>query len=354
MFHVTDALRRARGRMMDAAGLGPVETPHRVVAERPGLRLRAYGEAAADRAGRAPLLIVPAPIKRPYIWDLRPEASVVRRCLDAGLPVYLAEWTDPGPDTADFGLAEYAGRLLDDALDAIASDMGGGKKGKADGGAVLAGHSLGGTLAAIYAAQRPQRVRGLVLVESPLHFGADSGDASRMVARAPHARRVRGAYGTVPGSFLTVVSVAGSPEQFVWSVMRDRLTSAGDPEARRTHAAVIRWTLDEFPMPGRLFEEVVEGLYREDRFFRGTLEVAGRTLGPRDLTVPVLTVVNPDSTLIPPDSVLPFLAASGAAETRVLHYHGDRGVAVPHVGPLVGRSAHEELWPEILRWIAVR
>jgi hypothetical protein len=43
------------------------------------------------------------------------------------------------------------------------------------------------------------------------------------------------------------------------------------PEVLAAHLGVERWTYDEFPMPGRLFEEVLELLYREDRLMKGVL-----------------------------------------------------------------------------------
>jgi polyhydroxyalkanoate synthase len=49
------------------------------------------------------------------------------------------------------------GQYLPTAVDAIAGD-GGGER------VLLAGHSLGGTLAAIFATLNPDRVRGLVLL----------------------------------------------------------------------------------------------------------------------------------------------------------------------------------------------
>src|SRR5688572_30630656 len=97
-----DRYRRWQGSLMDAAGYGPVETPHRVIHEEPGLRVRAYGGPGGGPA----MLIVPAPIKRSYIWDLSPERSVVRRFLEVGFQVFLAEWLDPGPAEQDFGLAD--------------------------------------------------------------------------------------------------------------------------------------------------------------------------------------------------------------------------------------------------------
>jgi len=62
--------------------VSPQETPHTGVHGERGVALRRYG---GDAASGPVVLIVPAPIKRPYIWDLAPEVSVVRRCLAAGV-----------------------------------------------------------------------------------------------------------------------------------------------------------------------------------------------------------------------------------------------------------------------------
>jgi len=117
---------------------------------------------------------------------------------------------------------------------------------------------------------------------------------------------------------------------------------------------VARWSLDEFPLPGRLFVDLIERLYRRDAFFRGGLPVAGLRTGAADLRLPLLTVANPDSMVIPPGSVLPVHEAAPHPASRHLWYAGDRGVMVQHVGILVGRTAHRRLWPEILAWLAAR
>src|SRR5688572_28106421 len=72
----TDEARRHVGRGLDALGLGPDETPYRVVGEWTAARLRAYHPKQTS-AGPV-VLIIPAPFKRAYIWDLLPPVSVVR------------------------------------------------------------------------------------------------------------------------------------------------------------------------------------------------------------------------------------------------------------------------------------
>ena len=121
----------------------------------------------------------------------------------------------------------------------------------------------------------------------------------------------------------------------------------------RTHLRVLRWAGDEFRMPGALFRDVVERLYRDDAFARGTLRVAGERIGPDTLTASLTTVVAPRSAVIPPGSVVPVHEAAAAPDKLLLEYRGDVGVALQHVGVLVGRNAHRDLWPGILQRLAV-
>jgi polyhydroxyalkanoate synthase len=333
-----DILRRCQGEFLDRLGFGPAPTPSRIALRLPGALLRAYGGDAAEPV----LLIVPAPIKRAYIWDLAPPVSVVQHCLAHGLRVYLVEWTELEPETAP-GLSDYADRLLLACLDAVALETGRER-------AVLAGHSLGGTLAAIFASLHPKRVEGLILLEAPTKFGRDAGPFAPFVAMMP-ASAVREVFGTVPGTFLDIVSATASPVSFIGARCLDRVTAMGDPRAVTTQMRVERWALDEFPMPGRLFEDVVEELYRNDEFLRGTLCVNGRAASPEALRMPLLSVVRPSSLIIPPQSVLPLHDLAPTRRQRLLRYDGDRGVSLQHVGVLIGETAHRRIWPGILQWI---
>jgi polyhydroxyalkanoate synthase subunit PhaC len=341
---VNDELRRAAGAFLDAIGLGPVQTPSRIARQQRGFRLRAYQEPAHAPA----LVIIPAPIKRAYIWDLLPEVSVVAQCQARDLQTYLLEWIPPTASEDEFGLTEYTDAFITAALDTVRAETGQDK-------VTLAGHSLGGTFAAIFAASHPERMQALVLVEAPLAFGEQQGPLERAASLMPATRGVRAAVGSpVPGSFLNLISVAAAPRAFVWQPWSDLPASMVSRQRAAVHVRIIRWTLDEFPLPGRLFEDTVELLYRQDQFRRGKLRIGRSTVAATALRGPVLAVVNPHGDVVPPDSCLAALDRIPDDNKRIEYYWEESGPALQHVGPLVGPDAHKHLWPDILNWVCAQ
>ena len=338
MLASVDLLRRMQGDALGLLGLGPVECDYRIVASGARWRLRRYAESDAG----PPLLIVAAPIKRPYIWDLVPEVSAIRRCLEGRLAVYLLEWLPPRASDGSAGLEAYAGQAIEEAVAGCCHEAGGAKP-------FLIGHSLGGTLAAIFAAIEPSAVRGLVLLSSPLCFApGSSAFRDALVAVAPSGFSTDE---VVPGALISQLAAVASPGTFVWSRLLDFGLSASDPRALEVHTRVERWTLDEFPLPGRLVGEILQWLYCEDRFCVGTLRIGEKLARPSALEVPTLAVVNAADEIAPSDSILPFLNRMPKGRAQLLEQPGEIGVGFQHLAPLIGRYSHASIWPRIISWL---
>ena len=325
-----DAARRQLGKMLDSLGYGPQPLPSHPLISRPLFELHSYGGNPADPA----LLIVPAPIKAFYIWDMIPERSVVKRGLEAGRRVYLLRWEHPDRHDRPHGLADYVA-AVQEAVAAI------------EGPVVIAGHSLGGTLAAIYASLEPERLQGLLTVSSPLHFDPDPGAVESLLEafRPP----VPDPLGQRPGSSLSLSAYMAAPVDFGRERWLDWCHSWPDPQATSMHLRVTRWTLDELPMPRQLFEDVLEQLYSNDRFARGELRLGDRLASLARLELPMLILAEARSRVVSPASAYP--TALSARGVRVLWYEPEWGVGLQHVGPLIGANCHRQLWPRIQDWL---
>jgi polyhydroxyalkanoate synthase len=311
-----------------------------VVLRKPGVTLKGYGEPSR---ARPVILMVPAPIKRAYIWDLAPGASVVEQCVSGGAQPYLIQWEEP---QAAFGLEDYGERLIRACIEAIGAETG-------EENLFLIGHSLGGVFAAIFASLHPSWLRGLVLLGSPLHFdfAREAGALGPVIATLSRSGLLGAMPDNLPGSCLSLVSFMASPTTFSRDRWVDWLRSLPDHEAVKTHLRVERWSLDELPLARQLVVDIEEQLYREGAFLRGKLALGSRTASAREVVTPLLVVADEHCAIVPPGAILPFVEAAGATDKSLLWYEGDIGAALQHIGMLIGRNAHRHLWPEVLRWM---
>ena len=339
-FAMSDVLRRSQGQAFEALGLGPSECPYQIPTSGPFWRLRDYGSHAPAPS----VVIIAAPIKRPYIWDLSPSVSAIRYCMRQGMHVHLLEWLPASQATGHNGLAEYT-----DAISGcVAKISGDGARAKP----FLFGHSLGGTLAAIFGALASESIRGLVLLGAPLCFRpATSRFRDALVSLVPSGLSDAE---PCPGSLLSSMSTLASPHTFIWSRLADAAFSLANGRALEIHARVERWALDEAPLPGRLVNQLVDWIYREDRLCRGELMIGGKLIGPQSVSAPTLAIVNSSDDIAPRNCVEPFINAMATTDVHIIEFPGELGVGLQHLGVLIGQAAYAQVWPKIIAWIGAR
>jgi len=335
-FDISDILRRAQGDVVGAFGLNPEESPHQIIASGVHWRLRDYGGNNRSRS----LLIIAAPIKRPYIWDLAPSISAIRFCLHQALHVQLLEWMPASMNAGNIGLDEYVLAISE----AVATSTAIAKGAKP----YMIGHSLGGTLAAVYGAFQPESIKGLVLLGAPLCFEPSKSQfRDALISFVPRKISEDEPF---PGSLLSHASALASPNTFIWSRLIDAALSVGDPLAMEIYARVERWALDEVPLPGKLVHQIIDWLYRENRFCRGNLKIREQFVGPQGLSTPTLMVINTADQIASLASLIPFTEKM-TTKMQIIQYPGEVGVCLQHLGILVGRQAQATIWPDILSWI---
>jgi polyhydroxyalkanoate synthase len=253
----------------------------------------------------------------------------------------MLEWLPASQATSMNGLDEYTD-AISECTARISRESGGEKL-------LLVGHSLGGTLAALFAALKSDVIRGLVLLSAPLCF---QPEASRfrdaLVSLVPSGLVAKEPF---PGSLLSHMSAMASPDTFIWSRLTNAATSTIDNHTLEIHARVERWALDEVALPGKLVHEIMEWLYREDRFFRGDMAIGGKRIGPSTLAAPSLVVVDAADEIAPIGAVKPFIDAMAKGRGQIIEFPEESGVPLQHLAILIGQKAREVVWPEIISWM---
>jgi polyhydroxyalkanoate synthase subunit PhaC len=331
------------GEAVPAAALGPVETgatPRQVVWTRNKTTLYRY-EPLAPREHATPVLLVYALINRPYILDLRPESSLVRTLLDRGYDVFLLDWGVPGWEDRGTTLDELVGDHLPRAVERMRRAGGGGDY-------TLLGYCMGGTMAAMHAAVRPEGLRNLVALTTPIDFSHAGIHALWTDPRHLDARALVDALGNVPASLIDLGNkmlrpVANFVE--VHASMLDRLLAGRDMTSWR---AMNQWVNDGIPFPGSAFVQWMEDHYQGNRLVRDELELDGRPVRLGTIEVPVLAIAGARDHIVPPAMARPLVERVRSDDAEYAE------IPAGHVGMLVGSGARTMLWPLLLDWLDAR
>ncbi|MFB6166580.1 MAG: alpha/beta fold hydrolase, partial [Haloarculaceae archaeon] len=174
---MTEATEKAAVAEERAGPLAHIEvgqTPSEVVYTENKLELLHYKpedagiEVPEEDKNDVPILVVYALINKPYILDLQPERSVVRRLLEAGHDVYLIDWNEPSQLDQFLTLDDYVNRYIENCVDEV-RDRSGYEQ------INVLGYCMGGTMSAMYAALHPEKVNALALMAAGLYFENTGG-----------------------------------------------------------------------------------------------------------------------------------------------------------------------------------
>ena len=314
-------------------------SPREVVYQENKARLFHY-RAAVNEVKPVPILVVYALINRLYILDLLAERSFVRHLLDEGLDVYAVDWGTAGEEdrslTLDYHIEGYLDRMV--------------KKVIALSGApqiTLFAYCMGGTLAAIYTALHPARVKNLVLLTTPINF-AEAGYFTRVVDKEyfPLDTLVD-TFGNIPPWFMQagfkLLNPAGDLVKYY-----NFIKHMHDDQFLENFFAVETWVNDNVPFPGETYRKYLRDLYQENLLYKGRLEIDGQRVDLKRITASHLSVAASGDTIVPPEAAI--------CMRELISSQDNEAVVLPggHVGVIIGGRALKTTWPRIADWLLPR
>jgi polyhydroxyalkanoate synthase len=318
-------------------------TPSEVVYRENKLELHHYEPLVPEEERHdVPLLFVYALINRPYILDLQPDRSVIRRMLEAGFDVYMIDWGEPSDLDTSLTLHDYVNRYIDNCVDAVRE--------RSDQDSInLMGYCMGGTMSVMYAALHPEKVRNLGLMAAGLCFDGTGGILEMWGDEEffePGA--ITDTFGNVPAEFLDVGFALMDPVTNYVTKYGTLYDNIDDEDFVENFARMEKWLNDPIDVAGAAYQQFLEDVYQENKLYRSELELNGERVDLDDITMPVIQVIGEYDHLIPPEASRPFNEVVGSDDTELKEF------STGHIGLSVSSSSHEHLWPEVAEWFAER
>ena len=317
------------------------KTPSEVVYEENKLELLHY-ESLTDEQHKTPILIVYALINKPFILDLQPDRSVVRRLLEAGHDVYLIDWNEPSRLDQHLTIDDYVNRYVDNCVDVVRERSG------VDRINVL-GYCMGGTMTAMYTALHQEKVRTLGLMAAGLCFD-DTGGVLELWGDDEYydPRDVVNVYGNVPADMLDVGFALMDPVANYISKYVRLYDNLENDDFVENFARMEKWLGEGIDLAGETYVQFLEDIYQDNKLYNNELYLDGEHVDITEIEVPIVQVVGEYDHLIPSETSKPFNDVVSSEDTEIIEY------PTGHIGLSVSGSSHRDVWPRVAEWFIER
>ena len=312
-------------------------TPGEVVYTENKLELLHY-ESLTGEQHKTPILIVYALINKPFILDLQPDRSVVRRLLEAGHDVYLVDWNEPSRLDQHLTLEDYVNRYIDNCVDVVRERSGQDRIN-------ILGYCMGGTMTVMYTALHQEKVRTLGLMAAGLCFDRTGGVLELWGDQEYYdPEDVVEAYGNVPAEMLDVGFALMDPVANYVSKYVRLYDNIDNDDFVRNFGRMEQWLDEGIDVAGETYVQFLRDIYQENKLQRNELHLGGEHVDVTSIEVPVLQIMGEYDHLIPPEASKPFNELVGSDDTDVIEY------PTGHIGLAVSGSSHRDVWPRVAEW----
>lgn len=287
-----------------------------------------------------PVLIVSSLINKYYILDLMPGRSFVEYLTAQGFPVYLVDWGTP--DDADSQIT------LEDYLDSYLTNVISGTLEHAKAKELsLVGYCMGGTMALLYAALHPTKIKNLVFLATPIDFHNDS--LLSVWARREYfdVDKFIDTYGNAPADVLQNSFAMMKPTKNI-TRYADLMANVKDDEFVETFLAFDYWVNDAVPVAGETFRKFIKDTYQDNLLVKNEMKLGARRIELKNVSCPILNIVAQHDNIVPPESSTCLMDLVGSRDKELLQVKGG------HHGLSIGPSALQTVWPKAADWLRSR
>ena len=286
-------------------------TPGKVIHQNDVCQLIHY-QATTETVLKRPLLIVPPWINKFYVFDLTPEKSFIRWCVEQGHTVFVISWINPDERQAKKSFEHYMREGIFESLDVIGAVTG-------ESQINAAGYCVGGTLLSVAlayaAAAGDRRIASATLMSTQVDF-SEAGDLKvfvdeEQIAKVEKKMDVRG---YLEGHDMHVAFNMLRPNDLVWPYVIANYFKGQEPAP----FDLFYWNSDTTRMPAANHSFYLRNCYLDNTLSQGKMEIAGVKLDLGKITIPIFNLAAREDHIAPPRSVFVGSSFFGGKVTYVL------------------------------------
>jgi class III poly(R)-hydroxyalkanoic acid synthase PhaC subunit len=217
----------------------------------------------------------------------------------------------------------------------------------------LLGYCWGGDLAVIYAALHPEKVRNLITIATPGDFELDDSLLA-VWTKAMKENYLLDTFGNLPGIMLNAAFILRNPIEYSHKYFHF-FEQPRSLESIAEFFATETWLYDSPPIIGEIYREFIEGCYKQNLLIKNRMRIedsndnSDMLVNLKNINMSFLNIVAKKDDLVAPASSKALSIALTESYDKKLIEHNSG-----HVGLMIGKNAHKELWPEVGDWLKKR
>ena len=305
------------------------------------MRLFHYKPTVVGRKlSKVPTLITYALVNRQYMMDIQPDRSVIKSFLDGGMDVYVIDWGYPTAEDMYMTMDDHINWYMGDCVDFIRKTHGVDKIN-------LLGICQGGTFSTIYTALNPDKIKNLITMVVPIDFSPNDALLFHW-SKFMNIDSLVDAYGVVPGDVMNFAYLILKPLELTMNKYVGMIDKMDNPEFLQNFMRMEKWVFDSPNQAGETLRQFIKDLYQGNKLIKNELELDGKKVDLKNITMPLLCVCAEYDHLVPLSASRPLIEAVGSEDKQFISFK------TGHIGMYVSSQSQKSIAPQIVEWLKAR
>jgi polyhydroxyalkanoate synthase len=259
---------------------------------------------------------------------------------DHGIDLYMVDWGYPTRKDRFLTIDDHVNGYMDNIVDFIRQKHNLPRIN-------LMGICMGGAFSVMYSALHPEKIKNLVTTVTPTHFDTDTG-LLHIWMKNTRALEMGDAYGNMPGDVMNLAFLLLNPARLILDKYVGFFEHMDNKEFVENFVRMEKWIFDSPDIPGATFRQFIEDLYKKNLLIQNKMELGGRRVDLKKITMPLLNIYGKFDHLVPPAACERLTAAVGSEDTE------DLCLDTGHIGIYVSSKYQAEFAPKIAGWLKSR